>query len=170
MLQIVEPFFNVLKSAATEDQLRGVLEASADRFGFRSAMVVECGGDGAHACMLLDTCPERRRWWDAHYERIAGVVPQILRHRAECEPLLRLDAGLAADCPDQTDGILGSLDLAEGIVVPITRSESLAGYVGFSGPPALNELEGLALYTISVNLFVQCRLSRAALVPNPQLH
>ena len=51
------------------------------------------------------------------------------------------------------------LDLLELTLIPITSGGLLAGYLAFSGPTTLGSLESPAMQTISVSLFVQCRLA-----------
>ena len=169
MLQIVEPFFRAIKAARTEGQLRDVLEATAIRFGFRSAMLAECGGEiAASVCfLLLDTRPDRKTWWGANYERIGDLLPKSIGQRLMNEPLVILESDRTVGPTDET---MRQLDLLELTLIPITRGGLLAGYLAFSGQTTLGSLESLALQTISVSLFVQCRLMRPAIVETPRPH
>jgi hypothetical protein len=170
MLQIVEPFFRAIKLANTEEQLRDVLGATANRFGFRSGMLAECGEISGSVCFLLDTRPDRKTWWEANYEHTVELLPKSIQPRLMTEPLVVLESDRVVGPISTARESMRQLDLLELTLIPITRRGLLAGYLAFSGPTTLGSREYLALQTISVSLFVQCRLMRPALVATPRFH
>ena len=157
MLELVETFVSQTKRIKSRQDAEGVLQQMVEAFGFRSAVMIEYAPDLSKVVDYLDSDPERRARWpkifDSHGVRRSVKSTQFLLEQGQVTVFD--DSNFRPEDPFLDT--VRSLDLAEGVSVPINYSTGVAGVINFSGRQTLSEPAARALHIIGYLFFATLR-------------
>jgi DNA-binding CsgD family transcriptional regulator len=157
MLATVERALKALRVARTDADFERIIGDTAQRFGFRSAYILQYATELRSAERVIDTDPRRRAWWPSYFNSdLRREVHQALKTIGSA-PILRLDALQFASGSQTMRRTLSEYDLIEATMIPISYDGALVGASGFPGNPTLNATDEMALQLISYAVFAQIR-------------
>jgi DNA-binding CsgD family transcriptional regulator len=157
MLAAVEHVLQALRSARTEGDLVAVLAATARRFGFASAYLVEYAGKQHAAERVFDTDAERRRWWPTYFASpLRGQARELLKDLGD-SPVLYADASRFTPESAVLREMLAARNLVDVVYVTMDYEGTPVGIAGFCGTPKLTRAEEVSLQLLAYAIFSHMR-------------
>jgi LuxR family quorum sensing-dependent transcriptional regulator len=161
VLALVEQYLDRVRRSRSDADVLDILTDVSASMGFRSAYLVEYANALKLAAHVLDTNPERGRWWSEY------MTSGFRTNTAEIASMLakggvqRFRSERFSDPRDPMLTFSRKYDMMECALVPISHDGVPVGVLGFSGEPDLSDNQQMALQIISYSLFTQTRSFRS---------
>ena len=166
MLAIVEGFLQALSAARTDADVIRVIDQAARKFGFRSAYLIEYSGRLSAAQHVLDSNAARRAWWTGYFASDLRPSPREIARSLEGSTVFRYDASRFGPGSERLRTACEANDVVDVVAVPISHAGELVGIAGFSGTPALDRQQEMALQLIAYSAFAHVRALRMTTTTN----
>lgn len=161
MLAIVENSLQALGHARTDSEITRVLADVADRFGFRSAYLIEYASNLTKMQRVLDTNSTRRSWWNDFFSGGLRPAPPEIAAMLEGETIRHHDETRFGPGSERLRAICEAQDLVDVVTVPISFGGEIVGVAGFCGKAKLDQKEEMALQLIAYTAFAHLRGAHA---------
>ncbi len=159
VLALLERFLDRIRKARTDADVIAILGDISAVLGFRSGYLIEYVTDLKSALHILDTNPDRERWWQDFFA--SGLRTNIAEIAAVLEKggVQIFDASRFTP-PDPMLAFARKIDIVDLVVVPVSFNGVIVGLGGFSGNPTLSDAQKTGLQLITYSLFAQTRSFR----------
>jgi LuxR family quorum sensing-dependent transcriptional regulator len=161
MLAIVEKSLQALSHARSDSEIARVLGEMADRFGFRSAYLIEYANRLSKAQRVLDTNSARRDWWNDYFASDLRPAPRDVAAMLEGETIRRYDSNRFGPGSDRLRAACEAHDVVDVTTVPVSFEGEIVGVAGFCGEAKLGHQEEMALQLVAYTAFARMRGSHA---------
>jgi DNA-binding CsgD family transcriptional regulator len=161
MLSIVEKSLQALGRARSDGEIARVLDELADRFGFRSAYLIEYANRLTKVQRVVDTNAARREWWSDFLASDLRPAPRDVAAMLAGDTVKRYDSNRFGPGSDRLRAACEAHDVVDLITIPISFDGELVGVAGFCGNPPLGRQEEMALQLVAYTAFAHLRGARA---------
>jgi DNA-binding CsgD family transcriptional regulator len=161
MLAIVEKSLHALGHARSDSEITRVLADLADRFGFRSAYLIEYASRLTKVQRVLDTNGARRDWWNDFFSSDLRPAPREVAAMLAGEAIHRYDSSRFGPGSDRLRAACEAHDVVDVVTVPISFEGEVVGVAGFCGRVQLDRQEEMALQLVAYTAFAHLRGSHA---------